>query len=130
VVCKTKLYNTEWGSENFELELNKLVTDLGGEIYGHFMPADNFIVGINFKTPWKTLGVTKNCMWFISLIPSHWWLWFDISKPIYLVLASTVINLYVMHYQFNIQQLFAMPTLYLCVLYLSDNKQRLVSLTA
>jgi len=26
---------------------------------------------------------------------------------------------YVMHQQFNIQQLYALPTLYLCVLYLS-----------
>jgi hypothetical protein len=36
----------------------------------------------------------------------------------------------VMHQQFNIQQLYALPTLYLCVLYLSKNKQRLVPLTA
>ena len=37
---------------------------------------------------------------------------------------------YVMHQQFNIQQLYALPTLYLCVLYLSENKQWLVPLTA
>ena len=37
---------------------------------------------------------------------------------------------YVMHQQFNIQQLYALPTLYLCALYLSENKQRLVPLTA
>ena len=37
---------------------------------------------------------------------------------------------YVMHQQFNIQQLYVLPTLYLCVLYSSENKQRLVSLTA
>ena len=37
---------------------------------------------------------------------------------------------YVMHEQFNIQQLYVLPTLYLCVLYLSENKQRLVPLTA
>ena len=37
---------------------------------------------------------------------------------------------YYMHQQFNIQQLYAKPTLYLCVLYLSENKQRLVPLTA
>jgi len=37
---------------------------------------------------------------------------------------------YVMHHQINIQQLYALPTLYLCVLYLSENKQRLVPLTA
>ena len=34
---------------------------------------------------------------------------------------------HVMHQQFNIQQLYVLPTLYLCVLYLSENKQRLVS---
>ena len=37
---------------------------------------------------------------------------------------------HVTHQQFNIQQLYALPTLYLCVLYLSENKQRLVPLTA
>ena len=36
---------------------------------------------------------------------------------------------YVMHQQFNIQQLYALPSLYLCVFYLSQNKQRLVPLT-
>ena len=50
-------------------------------------------------------------------------------------LQSAVLNLlqptgYVMHHQFNIQKLYALPTLYLCVLYLSENKQRLVPLTA
>jgi len=37
---------------------------------------------------------------------------------------------HVMQQQFNIQQLYALSTLYLCVLYLSENKQRLVPLTA
>jgi len=37
---------------------------------------------------------------------------------------------YVMHQQFNIQQLYALATLYLCVLCLSENKQRLVPLTS
>ena len=37
---------------------------------------------------------------------------------------------HVMHQQFNIQQLYALPTLCLYVLYLSENKQRLVPLTA
>ena len=37
---------------------------------------------------------------------------------------------YVMLQQFNIQQLYVLPTLYLCVLYLSENKLRLVPLTA
>ena len=37
---------------------------------------------------------------------------------------------YLMHQQFNIQQLYVLPTQYLCVLYLSENKQRLVPLTS
>jgi hypothetical protein len=37
---------------------------------------------------------------------------------------------YVMHQQFNIKKLYALPTLHLCVLCLSENKQRLVPLTA
>ena len=37
---------------------------------------------------------------------------------------------HVMHHQFNIQQLYSQATLYLCGLYLSENKQRLVPLTA
>ena len=50
-------------------------------------------------------------------------------------LQSTFINLlkptgHVMHQQFNIQQLYVLPTLYLSVLYLSENKQRLLPLTA
>jgi len=47
-------------------------------------------------------------------------------------MRSTAVNLikstgYVMHQQFNIQQLYALPTLYLCVLSLSEHKQRLVT---
>ena len=37
---------------------------------------------------------------------------------------------HVIHHQYNIQQLYALPTLYLCVLCVSENKQRLVPLTA
>jgi hypothetical protein len=36
---------------------------------------------------------------------------------------------YVMHQQFNIQQLYALPTLHLYVLCLSENKRRFVPLT-
>ena len=56
------------------------------------------------------------CYMFIVVCPCK----FNLLKP----------TGYVMHQQFNIQQLYALPTLYLCVLYLSDNKQRLVPLTA
>jgi hypothetical protein len=46
----------------------------------------------------------------------YFWLFINLLKP----------TCYVMHHQFNIQQLYILPTLYLCVLYLSQNKQRLV----
>ena len=42
-------------------------------------------------------------------IPAHF---FNLLKP----------TGHVMHRQFNIQQLYALPTLYLCVLHLSENK--------
>ena len=53
----------------------------------------------------------------------------------YLHQMTLVINLlkptsHVMHQQFNIQQLYVLPALYLCVLYLFENKQRRVPLTA
>ena len=48
------------------------------------------------------------------------YVWFNLLNP----------TGHMMHQQFNIQQLYVLPTLYLCVLYLSENKQRLVPLTA
>jgi hypothetical protein len=39
--------------------------------------------------------------------------WFNLSKP----------TGYVINQQFNIQQLYILPTLYLCVLYLCEHKQ-------
>ena len=56
-------------------------------------------------------------------------------KRVFFTPGTRVFNLlkptgYVMHQQFNIQQLYVLPTLYLCVLYLSENKQPLVPLTA
>ena len=49
------------------------------------------------------------------------------GKDSFNLLKSTV---YVMHQQFNVQQLYVLPTLYLCVLYLSEKKQPIVPLTA
>ena len=56
---------------------------------------------------------------FISKIQA-WPVMFNLLKP----------TGHVMHQQFNIQRLYVLPTLYLCVLYLSENKQRPVPLTA
>ena len=73
-------------------------------------------------------GDVAYSQWFPKLaIVSHFsvmrsWtmVWLNLLKP----------TGHVMHQQFKIQQLYALPTLYLCVLYLSENKQRLVPLTA
>ena len=66
------------------------------------------------------------CITVVCLSLANWLgVWVDV----------TCVNLlkptaHVMHHQFNIQQLYALPSLYLCVLCLSENKQRLVPLTA
>ena len=68
------------------------------------------------KVALKLVGV-----WFFL----NWW-----GVPSYTVFILLKPTGHVMHQQFNIQQLYALPTLYLCVLYLSENKQRLVPLTS
>ena len=75
----------------------------------------------------KAIRVSKNAVDII-----------DISVPLNHNLQTTYasgINLlkptsHMMHPQFNIKQLYVLLTLYLCVLYLSENKQRLVPITA
>ena len=52
----------------------------------------------------------------------------SLNNLFHLTLIKPTGNL--MYQQFNIQQFYTLPTLYLCVLYLSENKQRLVPLTA
>jgi len=47
----------------------------------------------------------------------------------YLLINLLKLTSHVMHHQFNIQQLYVLSTLYLCILYLSQNKQWLVPLT-
>jgi hypothetical protein len=56
----------------------------------------------------------------------HILLWNLKKKSMYINLLKHTSH--VIHQQFNIQQLYVLPTLYLCVLYLSENKQRLVPL--
>jgi len=62
-------------------------------------------------------SVSRYSIWYLY----HTYRWhFNLLVP----------SCYVMHHRFNIQQLYALPTLYFCVLYLSENKQRLVPVTA
>ena len=56
--------------------------------------------------------------------------WCFLTGNIILCFNSLQLTGHVMRQQFNIQQLYVLPILYLYVLYLSENKQRLVPLTA
>ena len=75
---------------------------------GYRNPTIQTVAAISPITP-SSLGIYLTCLVDLNLL-----------KPIG----------YVMNQQFNIQQLYTLPTLYLCVLYLYENKQRLVSLAA
>ena len=66
------------------------------------------------------LSVIKLAGFYITDFRIVKWLYVNLLKP----------TSHVMHQQFSIQQLYVLPTLYLCVLYLSENKQRLVPLTS
>ena len=71
----------------------------------------------DIKKQFISINVAGTSVWDLGSISSYY---INILKP----------TGYLMHLQFNIQKLFVLPTLYLCVLYLSENKQRLVLLTA
>ena len=79
----------------------------------HFNRADKCMYSYSESN--RTKVITKN---YLEITIYHIFM-FSLVKP----------TGHVMHQQFNIQQLYALPTLYLCVLYLSENKQRLVPLT-
>jgi len=75
-----------------------------------------------FITNKLILFLTTGALLYVSaIIISH------LQKQLILNLSKP--TGYVIHQQFNIQQLYALTTLYLCVLCLSENKQRLVPLT-
>jgi len=79
------------------------------------------------------LGNSKFYMFFLAYTISY-----ALYTHIYIYIVQLInccVNLlkptgYVMHQQFDIQQMYTLPTLYLFILYLSQNKQRLVPLTA
>jgi len=101
-----------------------------------------FCKPLNHATEPSILKLDKNIRSFkqIECLLLRWkqakqWVVILIKLQLALSWISSYINHlkstgYVMHHQFNIQQPYALSTLYLCVLYLSENKQRLVPLTA
>ena len=80
-------------------------------------------------------GYTGNFLNIVLKSVNYAMAWITRVNTVCVIYIYIYINLlnptgHVMHHQFNIQQLYALPTLYLCVLCLSENKQRLVPLTA
>ena len=73
------------------------------------------VSGNLFCSPWNS----PLCDRSETGLTEGFWCSFNLLKP----------TGHAMHQQFNIQQLYVLPTLYLCVLYLSENKERLVPLT-
>ena len=107
---------------------------LHGRLDFHFK---NYVRELNLPRPSHTLHITiltKKKKYLYSAHKIHSCVFVcESEKKAIISLASINLlkpNGYVMHHQFNIQQLYALPTPYLCVLYLSENKQRLVPLTA
>jgi hypothetical protein len=84
-------------------------------LYFHILIVDAIA---EFYEQWRGRMWLGNCACVCSYSFTLQYFVFNLLKP----------TGHVMHQQFNIQQLYVLPTLYLCVLYLSENKQRLVSL--
>jgi len=79
----------------------------------------------------------------ISVYPINWLVFITEAESVYCAVRTGSLNqkdtvssltfkslLVACTNRFNNQEFYALPTLYLCVLYLFENKQRLVSLTA
>ena len=84
---------------------------------------ENLLLPPKFK-PRNFQSAASRCIDFVSLARS------SIIGPVSIINIYSHLNLlkptgYVMHHQFNIQQLYALPTLYLFALNLSQNKQRI-----
>ena len=118
--------------------LNKAVcaSSLEGWRYGYhqtnLLHVNN---GVAFRTKYVAFITVRQSVIKSNLKPSDPFAISNLCKCPSIYLTPVSRNLWkptghVMHQQFNIQQLYVLPTLYLCVLYLSENKQRLVPLTA
>ena len=86
----------------------------------NFEISDQRVLGVNLNLSGLIQDWSDRCHLPRSTMTVSTVFWINLLKP----------TGHVMHQQFKIQQLYVLPTLYLCVLYLSENKQRLVPLTA
>ena len=89
----------------------------GSEVHVPYSLATKDSFRPNIERLWPAADHSHRCT---EQIKAEMRLHFNLLKP----------TGHVMHQQFNIQQLYVLPTLFLFVLYLSENKQRPVPLTA
>jgi hypothetical protein len=86
--------------------------------------------GVSPETCWASYKYGIITFWYN--VASCWIFIYDMCICWFYYVSLTFWNLQVTWCtnKFNIQQLYALPTMYLCVLYLSENKQLLLPLTA
>ena len=130
-ICKTDCFSTATivarTRINFTLYVRTYVARL---VTGYKLTEESQDLQISEGVSVDTGAVHCNCQIFSLKLQRTFlfkvWRTRCVYKKAYLLkLADCVI-----HQQFNIQQVYLLPTLYLCVLYLSENKQRFVPLTA
>ena len=103
------------------------------QCYTHIIRANTVLQVLHAVGDFRSLILTPEnefagleCYKYVTLRSSLHVTAYSLVYPLYMV-AEHLINLLkptgdVTHQQFNIQQLYALPTLYLCVLYLSEKK--------
>ena len=92
----------------------------------HWVEVFSQLTGRPLGDVWGPLGTVCTTLFIVTAITAL----IKLAEQIDFVLNLSKPTGQVMHQQFNIQQLYVLPTLYLCVLYLTDSKQRRVPLTA
>ena len=90
-------------------------------IYCYFEQEIMYHIFLQFRTPCSELPLHSDCPHKYSQCLQYRRAYGNEEKFFHYINLLKPTG-YVMHHQFNIQQLYALPTLYLCVLYLSENK--------
>jgi len=105
--------------------------------FGPVLDLDKPLINLlNLLVTWCTNSLTfNNCTLCPHCIMCFVFIWEQTATCAtysinWLVFITEMKSCHLMQQQFNTQQLYALPTPYLCVLYLSENKLRLVPLTA
>ena len=103
-------------------------TDPNEPIWVNINMSDNIRCKHQTTNLYQNQFITFKTMINVSVTTAWWVLKLGMEeKPPIRRIAANIFNL-LKHQQFNIQQLYALPTLYLCVLYLSEKNSDLCHL--